>query len=383
MVQLQQDNEDLELLIEQLEERVDALSPSEREEYVIECLNRMKESAVEVEEVTITYTDVTLHLTDVEELDRLPEQERKSLTDCAKKILLLNEEQNAPFTKRKRIVLTKKQFYTMEQLEDKMPEPFNKMKECEDYQELIKQDLRRLGAEKAAYSYRKEEIDAMLYNTRGMSMTCMIAFVICIFFLMLLQIGLDLNVTIGYAISIVAVSVVVTILCVKHLDYKREKRTVVAAYAKIVGLQNKVKIRYVNNTNLLEFLRVKYQCESSKVMDALWKRYQAEVKEKAHLEKVKAELSFENKELIRMLESYPIQDKHIWLSRILALADPREMVEVRHHYNTQRQKLREQIQYNQDIVEKMHKEIKDVAIRYPDSTKRVLELVSMYEDEKI
>ncbi|MFI3200573.1 MAG: hypothetical protein R3Y54_03470 [Eubacteriales bacterium] len=380
--QAQQDYEDLELLIEQLEERADILSPQEREEYVTECLQHMQEAATKVEELTLIYTDVTLHLTDIEELDRLPEVEKHSLRESAKKILALSEEQNRPVAKERRVVLTKKQFYAMEKLQDEMPTPYNKLKECEEYQELIKQDLKRLGVEKVAYTYRKEELDAMLYNTRGMSITCLIAFVVCAFFLMLLQIGLDIDVTIGYVIAIMAVSIAVTILCVKHIEYKKEKRMVSASYAKIVSLQNKVKIRYVNNTNLLEFLRVRYQCESSKIMDALWKRYQAELIERERFERTKADLSFENREFAKKIDVYPIQDKEIWLSQIPALADPREMVEIRHYYNTQRQNLREQIQFNQEIAEKMHEEIKNVAFKYPDSAKQVLEIIMNYERER-
>lgn len=376
------ESENFELIIEQLEERADVLSLKEREEYVTECLERMKESALKVEELSISYAEVTLHLTDIEELDRLPEDERNTLRECAKRILALKEDQKKPPARERKLSLTKKQVLAMEKLADEMPAPLDKMKDCEAYQELIKEDLKKLSSEKVAYMYRRDELNAMLYNTKGMAITCLIAFVICMIFLVFLQFGLEIDATIGYAISVMAVAISITILCVKHLEYKKEKKVVLNSYAKIVGLQNKVKIRFVNNTNLLEFFRIKYQCDSSKILEVLWNKYQEELRDQERFEQTKVELRFENKNMDKMFASYPIQDKLIWksTSRIQALVDPREMVEIRHYYNTQRQKIREQILYNEDIANKMNEEIKEVAVKYPDSAKRVLEIVAMQKE---
>ncbi|MFI3176855.1 MAG: hypothetical protein R3Y67_05080 [Eubacteriales bacterium] len=364
--------------IEALEEKVDTDSPEDRDRFVMDCLESMNESITEVERLNAEYGDVTLHLTDIEELDRLPQSERDLVEDCAQKIVVLDEERTNIMGKK--ILLTKKQFQLMEHLENEMPKPYEKLKEAEEYQEKIKSDLSRLAGEKEAYAYRKEELQNFLYNTKGMAVTCMIAFVVCAVLLLLMQLALQIDVMIGYMIATIAVATTITMICVKHIEYKKEKRHVLAAYNKIVMLQNKVKIRYVNNTNLLEFLRVKYKCDTSKIMNTLWKRYQEELIEREQFERADEELEYEHIRLMKLLSRYPIEDKQIWISQAKALVDPREMVEIRHSYNTQRQKLRKQMQYNHDVAERKQEAIKALVAQYPDSASEILAIVSRYEE---
>ncbi len=350
---------------------------TQRKSYVVDCLERMKEAMIEVDQFSAEYADVSIHLADIEELDRLPQNERQLVEDIAQKIVSINEERVVGTGKR--ILLTKKQLFAMEQIEDQMPEPYKKLKECEEYHEKVRSDLKRLEAERGAYEYRKEELENSLYNTRGMTITAMISFVVCVILLFILQVTLEIDVNIGYTISIVAVAGILTWMCMRHADDKKEKKRVIGAYNQIILLQNKVKIRYVNNTNLLEYLRVKYGCETSKIMNTLWKRYQDELMLQERFERTKEELSYQNQKLVRLLSQYRLEDTRIWISQAQALIDPREMVEIRHQYNVSRQKLRKQIQYNQEIIEEKKANIKEVLEKYPESATDILEIVDSFE----
>ncbi|RAZ84138.1 hypothetical protein DK853_43215, partial [Klebsiella oxytoca] len=63
-------------------------------------------------------------------------------------------------------------------------------------------------------------------------------------------------------------------------DSEKELRRVQGATARLIQLQNKVKIRYVNNNNLHDYLRIKYSTESSAALEGLWKQYQQEKEER-------------------------------------------------------------------------------------------------------
>ena len=60
-----------------------------------------------------------------------------------------------------------------------------------------------------------------------------------------------------------------------------------------------------------------------------------------------------------ILSEYDLNDAHIWIYRADALLDNREMVEVRHELNVRRQKIRENMEYNKEVVEKTNVEIKE------------------------
>ena len=73
-----------------------------------------------------------------------------------------------------------------------------KLTKAEEYQELIKRDLRKLDGEKQAYLFRKRELQRMIEDTRSMAIVCTAAVILCILILLALQFGLQMNTKIGY-----------------------------------------------------------------------------------------------------------------------------------------------------------------------------------------
>lgn len=68
-------------------------------------------------------------------------------------------------------------------------------------------------------------------------------------------------------------------------------------------------------------------------------------------------------ELENMLKNLGLYSPHIWLGRVRAIINPKEMVEVRHEINTRRYKLRQQIEYNENVLMKQRKILKDNAFK--------------------
>ena len=378
---LEFDELDEEMLEEESEYKqvhYDLRSSKDRIDYVVDCLDKMAEVSEQIEKLTLEYTDVTSHLTDIDEIERLPELEIIKLRECAGKIVNLNEEKKGDG--KKKVQLTKKQYNLMQLIEDEMPKPYEKLKEAEEYQVKIKSDLRKLECEKAAYEYRELESESAMENERGMAVVCVVAAIICSLLLFILQVTLELNVIVGYVIMTIAFALTMTILAIKFSENRKEKRKSIATYNKLVLLHNKVKIRYVNNTKLLDYLYAKYECTSAKSIQTMWTRYQDEIAQNQKNAKIDEELKHLNAKLVGILENCRVDDIRIWILQSKALIDPREMVEIRHYYNNQRQKLRKQIKYNNDIVNEMQNEIKDVVKNFPESAEKILEIVSNYED---
>ena len=64
----------------------------------------------------------------------------------------------------------------------------------------------------------------------------------------------------------------------------------------------------------------------------------------------KEELARLKTNLETLIAGYGVKDVNIWTCQTKALLDNREMVEVRHGLNTRRQKLRNQIVYNDEQI---------------------------------
>lgn len=96
--------------------------------------------------------------------------------------------------------------------------------------------------------------------------------------LAILQFGFDMDVYVGLFLAVGAGAVAISYVCIKYMDAGRELQRVEKTINKIIQLQNKVKIRYVNNCQLMEYLYLKYNTDSAAKLEKRWKLYQDEKK---------------------------------------------------------------------------------------------------------
>lgn len=350
----------------------------QRMQYVAGCLEQAADASKEISLLSGEYSLVTAYLTDIEEIEALPEEERETLNGIAKRMLTFTRERERYQDKKNR--MKDSDYYRLKQQEPEVQEGIEKLKECEKYGELVKQDMKRLDRERNAFAYRKAELENMLNNFRGMAVIFLTALTACVVMLLILQFGFDMSTQIGYVISVGAAGVAITVLWVKYTDAEREKRKVERAVNKLILLQNKVKIRYVNNSNLMEYLCIKYSTDSAATLEKQWKQYQQEKEERKEYAEAEAKLDYYQKQLLARMANYRITDPDRWMNQPEALLDSREMVEIRHELILRRQALRKQMDYNKEIAESSRKEIMDVVERYPAYASEILAMVDRYED---
>ena len=363
---------------EEVVHQVDYHNKEQRDDYVRNCLERMADATKELENLTFEYDMVTSYLKDMEEIEALPPEESEQLQECAKRVALL-QDSKADFMERPHRI-TDEQYQHIERIVDEVEEGYKKLAEAEEYQGLIKQDLSRLDGEKHAYLYRKNEMMNMIADTRGMAIICVVALGLCVALLLMLQFFLDMDTKAGYLVTAAAAALAITVIYVKHLDARRELHRVETGINKIILLQNKVKIRYVNNTNLLDYLYLKYGVSSAQELTDMWENYKIEKDEREKLRKAELDLDYNQQELLQMLKRYQVKDPAVWLHQTEAILDPKEMVEIRHNLIIRRQSLRRRMDYNKEVVAGgSQKEIRELVEEYPQYAKEIMATVEEYE----
>lgn len=358
--------------------QVDYTNKEQRNDYVRNCLERMADATRELENLTFEYDMVTSYLKDMEEIEALPPEESEQLKECAKRVALL-QDSKADFMERPHRISDEK-YQQIERMIDEVDEGYAKLTEAEEYQDRIKQDLNRLEGEKHAYLYRKNEVMRLIADTRGMAIICVVALGLCILLLLLLQFFLDMDTKAGYLVTAAAAALAITVIYVKHVDARKELHRVETGINKIILLQNKVKIRYVNNTNLLDYLYLKYGVSSAKELIDLWENYKIEREEREKFRKAELDLDYNEQELLQILKRYQIKDPAVWLHQTEAILDHKEMVEIRHNLIIRRQSLRRRMDYNKEVVAGgSQKEIKELVEKYPQYAKEIMAAVEEYE----
>lgn len=365
---------------EESEKQIDYTNKEQRSDYVRNCLEKMADATKELENLTFEYNMVTSYLKDMEEIEALPPEESEQLKECAKRVSLLQDSKSDFMGRPHRI--TDEKYRMMERIEDQVEEGYQKITEAEEYQDLVRKDLNRLDGEKHAYLYRKNEVMRLIADTKGMAVICVVALGLCILLLVLLQYFLDMDTQMGYYLAAGAAALVITIIYIRHVDARRELRRVETGINKIILLQNKVKIRYVNNTNLLDYLYMKYGVRSGQELMQMWENYKIEKEEREKFRRAELDLDYCQQELLNILKCYQIQDPAIWLHQTEAILDHKEMVEIRHNLIIRRQSLRRRMDYNKEVVAgSSQKEIKELVEKYPQYAKEIMKTVEEYEEK--
>lgn len=352
----------------------------QREEYVRGCLEQIAEASREVENLQHEYQVVTSHLKDIEEIEALPENESRLLMECAKRIDTLERQQSGYKERKNR--MTDEKFYQMECMEEEVQEAYEKLEKAEEYQNLIKRDLRRLDSERQAYGFRKIELRHLMKDTRSMTIVCATAVIFCLLLLLILQYAFSFDVKIGYLAAGGIGALAITAIFLKYNDAVRELSQVESGISRLIRLQNTVKIRYVNNTHLLDYLYMKYNVKSAQELGRDYKQYLEEKDERHNYKRAEIELDSTQQELLHILRWYQVKDPMIWLYQTQALLDKKEMIEIRHNLIIRRQSLRRRMDYNKEVIAgKAKAEVKDLVENYPKYAKEILGIVAEYDKD--
>lgn len=356
---------------------IDIHDQTQREQYVKACMEQLTEASRELDTLGGEYNLVTAYLTDMEEIEAQPEEIKGQLKNYASKILEL--ESSRQKLDKKRRIMKPEDYLRMERIEQYMPEGYHRLKEAEDYQVLVKRDMGRLEGERHAYNFRRNELQNSMRNMKGITFMCVGSMLFLILMLAVIGAAWHLDVTLGYAIAVLIVALTLAFVYVKFHESQRELVRVEKGINKLVLLQNTVKIRYVNNTNLLEYLYVKYDVNSSNELQKLWDKYLEENIHREQEKQMEQDMDLNEAALIKLLRSCNIADPNVWLHQAAALIDNKEMVEIRHGLIIRRQKLRKQMEYNAKAAQDAQDEVKDIVEKYPEYAERILDLVSTYE----
>lgn len=361
-------------------EHIDVHDHTQRHDYVVSCLEQIADASHEIDSLTYEFNMVTSYLKDIEEIEALPVQEKAALETAAARVSSIRREKAYTDGENEKLRMPDVKFNQLSSLDGDVEEGIEKLTEAEKYHQLVKADLKRLDNERQAYRYRRNELLSMMDDCQGMAVVCTVAVIVCILALLVMQFCFDMNTSWGYIIAAGAASCFYVFTFLKYRESAHEYKRVVSETNRLILLQNKVKIRYVNNKNLLDYLCMKYKVESASELTKLWNQYNVERKRRKDFRRAQLDLDVNETELLHILRRYQIADPAIWLNQTEALLDRKEMIEIRHNLIARRQSLRKRIDYNREVVAaNAQNEIKDLVESYPRYASEIMMLVEEYD----
>ena len=346
------------------------------EDDVAYMCDQIVDATYQMEDLRVEYEMVTSYFTDIQTIEGLPQNVQQELTDIAKKIVFLESETSEFLHSDDRI--SDENFRMIQSLEKELTQIFGQLKDLEDMDMKIKRDMKNLDAEKNTQEYLQDSIE----HRQGKLRMFMIIFgtvsVLLVITLGVIGILADVSLIIPILIILLIVAAMAALCVVTFRNLSYEYKMSELRENRAINLMNKVKIKFINNTSTLDYLYSKYNIKSLRELEYLYEQYLIMVDEVRKYQKTAGNLREYTDALTKLLFSCGVKDPDIWAKQSVALIDSREMVEVKHSLNVRRQKLREQIAYNENLRLTGLKNIKGMLKENPELRSRVKKELETY-----
>lgn len=344
------------------------------EQYVVERLEQMFELTKEIDEQKSEYQMITLYLNDVQVLEDMPEEEYKKIEEIAVNVVQLNASRTEFLNSAKK--LSDAQFARLEQREKEIPMAIKRLVANEAYRDTIQKDMRYLEREKSEWMLRREYLTHQIKQLKNILYVMLGIAAVAALLLLVLQFILELDMFYGWLIWIFVTALIVCGIYLRIQSDGDEITVAERCQNRAILLLNKVKIKYVNIANAVDYACEKYHVKGGAELNQQWEYYLEAVKEREKYERTNDDLEYFKGRLVRELSKYSLYDAQVWVVQAVALVNPKEMVEVKHALINRRQKLRSRIEYNIDIIKQQREEAEQLLDKVGDMRPQVEKILA-------
>ena len=324
------------------------------------------------------YEKVTSYLTDIQHIDMAREDEYREIKDICKSILTLTQERSK--YKNRNLTISDAQMRKFEPFEDELVDEIKKMYNAQAYQDAIEGDIKNLKKEKDSLYSQRKEIIAKQNALKGMTKVLAVLIISLIVLLIVIYYATKTDMTLPYLGVVALAGVSAAMLVFESSKNRRDIILVERKINKAITLLNKVKIKYINNINVLDYNCNKFGVKNAKDFEEKWNEYcKMREYEKKFRENTEM-LNANNENLVIMLKELGVKDADIWISRCEAIVDSREMVEIRHELNQRRQMLRERIENNEKLKEGIISQLDAMINAHPEIKGELLGIIKEYSN---
>lgn len=345
--------------------------------YVINVCEQMIDISKEMDDVRREYDQVTAYLNDIHIVEGISGEQKNQLLDISTQVSKLIVARNEYINAEKKI--SDETYNQMEELEKEVPAIIRRLMDNEKYLDTLKRDLNLLAAEKVEWSVLRQERQEEKESLQKLSKLLLGIFGVTAILVAVISIIMEWKLL---PIIIVAFFATVcasyTILRMQECDKDIRKCDINQNYA--ITLENRVKIKYVNIKNAVDYTYDRFRVNNSRELIYNYEQYQEVCKEREKFKVVNEDLEYFNNRLVRILRGLNLYDAKIWLNYANAVIDPREMVELKHGYFSRRQNLRNRIEYNLNAIADMRKEVDKYIEKMGDKSEQVRAILAKVEE---
>lgn len=345
--------------------------------YVVNLCEQMIDVSKEMDDVRREYDQVTNYLNDITIVEGLEGEQKEQLIEIATQVSKLISARNDYANAEHKI--SDDTFNQMQELEDEVPAIIRRLMDNEKYLDTVKRDLNRLAGEKIECSVTRHERQEELEYLRRLSIILFGAFGGAALIVAVLSIALKWELLPLIIVAFLA-TLAASYIILRMQECNRDIRQCDVNQNYTIALENRVKIKYVNAKNAVDYTCQRFHVRDSRELTYNYESYIEVCKEREKFKQTNEDLDYFNNRLIRILRGLHLYDAKIWINYANALIDPREMVELKHDLFTRRQNLRSRIEYNVNAISEMRTEVDKYIDKMGDKTAQVQAILDKVEE---
>ena len=335
---------------------------------------QLVEFAKDFEDAKTEYQVVTAYLNDIETLAGLDEEKAKETKDAATQLFKLSKEREEYLHTEKK--LSDVQYLQMEQEEKQFPTDVKRLTENEDMLDVLNRDMTYLEGEKLTWEYTGNDLKKERKRLRTESTLLLIVAAMMTGFYFVFQYLFQMDVTLTWLAILFLLAILAVLIFWRMQSNAKETKQAAANKNRAITLLNKVKIKYVNVKNAVDYTYEKYHVRSSRQLKKNWEYYVEEKREKEKYIQTNEDLEYYMNKLQSSLRVYHLYDAKVWLGQPQALVDDREMVEIKHHLIERRKKLRNRMNRASEQMREKKEELEKLVESYPQNAKEIEEMIA-------
>lgn len=322
--------------------------------HVVHLCEQMIEISRELDDVRHEYDKVTAYLNDIQIVEGLGGDMRKQLEEVATQMTKLVNVRNDLLNAEHKI--SDEVFNQMEEKEAEIPDVIRRLKINEADLETVKHDLNILAGEKVEWSVVRQEREEELEQLRRLSFILLFCFGGIAIIVVFLSMTMKWDMLPVFLVALLAtLAAAYVILRMQECNRDIKKSEVNQNY--IISLENRIKIKYVNAKNAVDYTCNRYHVKNSRELTYNYEQYIEICKEREKFKQTNEDLEYYKNRLVRILRGLNLYDARIWLNYANAIIDKNEMVELKHELFSRRQFLRGRIDYNLNAISDMRTDV--------------------------
>ncbi len=347
--------------------------PKKLEHYILDSCEQIIASTKAMERQKTEYRIVTQYLNDIKALENLSKETSRDLRSTATHICELQQSMDEVRNTQRNI--SDVQYQIISDEENDMPEIINRFAADEIYQAKLKKNLAYIEGEKSRWEIEREELMGQTKLFKHMAMAVLVCFMTLIILLYVMYAATQADITIWLLIVLFICATSGFIIFIRQNSISREGRNALIRLNQAISVLNVERMKYVNVTNSIEFLKDKYFVNSAAELQYVWEQYQDKLRDRKRYIQNNDDLEFYNDKLERVLGEIGLSDDKIWLNQVNALVNKQDMADCRHRLVMRRQKIRDRLDDHRRIVQEERDEIDRLMARHEHYLPEIQEII--------